>query len=231
MNNDYFGIIYKIFCTVNNKSYIGQTIRTLKERINGHIYASHKEITLNDSILKRSFKKYTPEKFSYEILEYCYSQEELDEMEFHYIKQYHSHFRDGWGYNMNYGGAGGGGHRRRFNLTEDHKRKIGDANRGEKNGMHKSNGRINNFKGKFGILAPGWGKVGEKSKCSLSYIIYTPKNEILLITGMGKFCRENDLNKGAMCHNGKKHNNIKHKGYRAYLIDLKFIFNIWENIL
>lgn len=214
-----FGIIYKATNLINQKCYIGQTITNLQKRINNHIKKSKQPLSLDDSIFKRAIKKYKPENFKWEILCECESQFELDEMEFHYIKQFNSYFKNNCGYNMTWGGGGPGLMARRgHHLSEDHKKKIGNANKGEKNGMHKSNGRINPMQGRCGELAPNWGNRGEKNQFSKKYKVITPIGEELIIIGMSNFCKENNLNKGAMCNNAKLNNGRKHKGYQCFLI-------------
>jgi len=93
-----FGIIYKVKNKVNGKIYIGQTTRTLKCRMKEHINDQRKYY------LHNALRKYGKENFQWEVLEHCDSKEELDEMEFHYIKQYNSFGKSG--YNLTYGGEG-----------------------------------------------------------------------------------------------------------------------------
>jgi len=141
-------IIYRAYNTINKKSYIGQTIYPLYKRI-----GEHKSYSKNLSyVFYKSIRKYGWDNISWEVLCECDSKEELDEMEFHYIKQYHSHISDN-GYNMTTGGSSGmyglihtdetkqkisnsktGKSIKPF--TEDHKQRISDANRGKKLGPH-----------------------------------------------------------------------------------------------
>lgn len=93
----HFGIIYKAINRINDKVYIGQTTESLKRRRNYH------ENTPTGYYFQRAIKKHGPENFDWEIIEYCNSKEELDEMEFHYIMQYDS-FNNG--YNLTLGGEG-----------------------------------------------------------------------------------------------------------------------------
>lgn len=90
-------IVYMAKNCVNNKCYIGQTKRPLEERIK-----SHKK---EGRYFHKALKKYGLENFIWEILCECEDQEELDEMEFHYIKQYHTHSSE-YGYNLTFGGEG-----------------------------------------------------------------------------------------------------------------------------
>lgn len=110
--------VYKITNNVNGKVYIGQSIN-IKERWNDHI----KSLNRRDShsiLLQRAWNKYKQENFSFEILELC-SEDELDDVEVKYIE-----FCDAInnGYNIEPGGN------KNKHLSEETKKKIGDANRG-----------------------------------------------------------------------------------------------------
>ena len=92
-------IIYKATNKINGKSYIGQTIYDLKFRIRSHISEANRDnLPFHNALLK--YKNY----FEWRILEVCNSKNEMDEMEFHYIKQYNSIFPNG--YNLTLGGEG-----------------------------------------------------------------------------------------------------------------------------
>ena len=93
-------IIYKAFNTINNKCYIGQTIQTLKRRIGGHKYAS--KAYKGNQYFHKAIRKHKLNNFTWKILCKCDNQNELDEMEHHYIKQYHSHVSE-YGYNLTWG--------------------------------------------------------------------------------------------------------------------------------
>lgn len=94
----YFGVIYKATNKINNKIYIGQTTVGLKIRKSAH------ENTHTGYYFDKAIKKYGKNNFRWGIIE-CYdSKEEMDEMEFHYIKQYDSFGKNG--YNLTYGGEG-----------------------------------------------------------------------------------------------------------------------------
>jgi group I intron endonuclease len=88
-----YGIIYKATNKINGKSYIGQTTKPLEKRKLQHLKKG--------SYFHNALKKYSFDNFTWKILENCHSKNELNEMEFHYIKQYNT-FADG--YNLTYGG-------------------------------------------------------------------------------------------------------------------------------
>lgn len=106
-------IVYLLRNTTNNKVYVGQTWRTLEERWdNGHGYKGGTHIG-------SAIRKYGEDKFYYEILTLCSTQEIADYWEDYFIQKYDSCNRDG-GYNL----RGGGSHGK---LAEETKRKISIA--------------------------------------------------------------------------------------------------------
>jgi len=136
-------IIYRAYNTANKKSYIGQTIYPLPKRI-----GEHKSYSKNlPYIFYKSIRKYGWESFIWEVICECDTKEELDEMEFHYIKQYHSHISDN-GYNMTTGGSSG---MHGLTHTEETKQKISVSKTGKKmpafTDLHKERLRLSN-KGK-----------------------------------------------------------------------------------
>jgi len=107
-----YGIIYKVVNNVNGKIYIGQTIKSLELRIKNH--------AKQGSYLYNAINKYGIDSFKYSVIETCDTKEELDEMEFHYIKQYNSLAPNG--YNLTLGGDGWCG----LNHSEKTKQQISD---------------------------------------------------------------------------------------------------------
>lgn len=90
-------IIYKAKNVINNKCYIGQTSKCLEVRKKEHLHKGY--------YFYNAIQKYGMDNFKWFVLCDCDTKKELDEMEFHYIKQYHSHISE-WGYNLTYGGEG-----------------------------------------------------------------------------------------------------------------------------
>lgn len=120
-------IIYKTINEINGKCYIGQTIKPLSERKKSHLQRANAG---TDFYFYRAIRKYGFDNFKWEIIEECSSKEEMDEMEYHYIKQYNS-FKPN-GYNLTWGGEGNHG----FKHSEESKRKIGLKSKGKNNGMY-----------------------------------------------------------------------------------------------
>lgn len=91
------GIIYKITNLINNKIYIGQTIRSLIDRINDY------KNGLGNDYLNNAFKKYGFDNFKFEIIETASSIDGLNEKEIELISKYKTTDKN-IGYNIAYGG-------------------------------------------------------------------------------------------------------------------------------
>jgi len=232
-----FGIIYRALNKITGKVYIGQTISKLQTRKVAHV---------NDGLAKRdnvifhnAIRKHGRDSFKWEIIEYCDSKEELDEMEFHYIKQYNSLLPKG--YNMTSGGGGMLGYQiteeHRKNLSESHKgyvhtaeqkRKIGESSKGRKHAddtkkilSEKKLGSKNPMYGKCGKDHPSYGITPPKhvidalvEKNSNMWLVLFPNGQEEVVKNLSDFCRKNNLNKGNLC--GTAHGRSPHhKGFRC----------------
>lgn len=93
------GYIYKITNTLNNKIYIGQTIKTVEKRFQQHKNNSNKPY-FSQIVLYKAFNKYGVENFICETIEEV-ENEQLDEREKYWIDYYDSYFE---GYNSTLGG-------------------------------------------------------------------------------------------------------------------------------
>ena len=117
--------IYKITNLVNGKIYIGQTNRPIKKRLSAHInsarhgswYAIHKAI-----------RKYGPENFEIQEIDFAESKEEMNEKEKFYVTEHKSN-DPRVGYNMTPGGDGFTG---TFFQTEETKKRISQSMTGMK---------------------------------------------------------------------------------------------------
>lgn len=102
-----YGIIYKATNLTNGKVYIGQTTKSLQERILQHkkdcIRLRNRNITFYNAI-----KKYGFDNFNWCIIDQSYSRGELDTKECYWIEFYKSyiHHKETNGYNMTLGGDG-----------------------------------------------------------------------------------------------------------------------------
>lgn len=96
------GIIYKAINKINNKIYIGQTIRTLEDRKKEHAHPKKDKIYL----FQRAIMKYGFENFEWITIDYAFSQEELNIKEICWIQIYDSS-NINKGYNLTKGGEFG----------------------------------------------------------------------------------------------------------------------------
>jgi group I intron endonuclease len=96
-NNQISGIIYLIKNEINNKIYVGQTIRSLRDRIREY------EKGFGNVYLNNAFKKYGWSNFKFEVIDTAENLEELNEKEISYIKKYNSNNKE-FGYNIESGG-------------------------------------------------------------------------------------------------------------------------------
>lgn len=108
-----YGIIYKITNTINNKIYIGQTIKEPKIRIRAHFNKpKSKDLVFNASL------KYGKEHFKWEVIASAFSKNDLNELEIFFIKYYNSLVP--YGYNIKSGGNSGG------SLSEESKKLLSE---------------------------------------------------------------------------------------------------------
>jgi group I intron endonuclease len=120
-------LIYCIKNTINNKEYIGLTIRPLEHRWKQHIYESNKKDSWEwNTPLGNAIKKYGKDSFQVFVLEECSSEIELKQKEIQLIKERKSLATE-TGYNLTLGGDG----RMGYKLSEETKRKIGEGNIGK----------------------------------------------------------------------------------------------------
>lgn len=80
--------IYKITNDINNKVYIGQSSRNVKERFTRHLNDAMSNRL--DTHFCRAIRKYGPEHFHYKIIDTAQSQEELNQKEHYWINYYNS---------------------------------------------------------------------------------------------------------------------------------------------
>lgn len=92
-------LIYIITNDVNSKVYIGQTTKTLENRIQNH---KNSLVSGVNTHLYNAMRKYGWDKFHFNVIAEVFDQESLDHLEEYYIKKYDS-IRNG--YNMASGGS------------------------------------------------------------------------------------------------------------------------------
>lgn len=124
-------IIYKIENKENGMIYIGQTVRTLRERTLEH--ARNKE-----TYIDRTMNKYGIEHFDISVIDTAETMDELNEKEIYWIKHYNSMKPNG--YNLCYGGNNTKG----FHHSEESKAKMSKIQKERGNQV----GEKNHFYGK-----------------------------------------------------------------------------------
>lgn len=218
-------IIYKATNKINSKCYVGQTVKDLSVRKKKHLYASkqYKYCFYN------AINKYGFDNFEWEVLCDCESGEEMDEMEFHYIKQYHSYKTEN-GYNMSLGGEGGDNYTYNPNKekiiqniknnwkinghpwtgrkhTEESKEKMSKSHKGLKHSE--------DTKEKFSEIRKNM--VGEKNALSKKWKIIFPDGKEKIITSLRNFCNTFEKIKldFAAMHRTANGKQKLHKGYRC----------------
>ncbi len=176
-----YGIIYKAVNKINGKCYIGQTSKKLSKRKTDHkSRANTKNFSI--SAFYPAINKYGWDNFTWEILEYCDSKEELDEMEFHYILQYDTYKN---GYNLTLGGEGDCGYKH----TVETKRIMSKL----KEGMYF--GKDNPF---YGKTHSDEFKEWQSNNKSREYIIIFPNGSKSTIKNLTKFCKKYKLDRRQM---------------------------------
>ena len=115
-------IIYRVANLINNKVYIGQTIKSLERRI-----VQHNSSAKNDSnyFFHKAIRKYGKDNFKWQVICICPDIKSLNEQEEYYILYYNS-INPQNGYNLKNGGDN-------YRLPDSIKKKIGEAQLGKKN--------------------------------------------------------------------------------------------------
>lgn len=209
--------IYKFVNLVNGKYYIGFT-RDFPARLRSH----RSRYPNLDTAFYYAIRKYGWENFTSEIIYQSLDQDHCHNvMEEHFIREYRSHVDEGHGYNQSYGGDGQRGYDARTRW------KLGSANRGKKRGpiseeTKRKIGEANSKKRrteaeKQHLRQVNLGKQqSEESriKRSKSYRVFDPTGQVFDIVNLSRFCKENELNQGAMSAiaRGEK---PAHKGWRC----------------
>jgi hypothetical protein len=91
--------IYKIYNSINNFIYIGQTTKTLVHRFSIH----RNLVEIRNGKLYEAFRMIGFENFSIELIEECQTKEEADKLEYQYIQLFDSYNN---GYNNTKDGSG-----------------------------------------------------------------------------------------------------------------------------
>lgn len=122
-NSGRYGYVYITENLVNGKKYIGQ------HRYKG--VGIDKSYLGSGLLLKNAISKYGKDNFKVDIIEYCYSFQELNDRERFWIAHYNAVSSDMF-YNILYGGYGTGSFNYGKRLSEETKRKISKSKIGHK---------------------------------------------------------------------------------------------------
>lgn len=101
--------LYKIINLLNNKLYIGQSIkpenrwRDHKEDANAYKNRTRKNLE-KILVIDRAIAKHGLENFEFEVIASCLTQKDANDTETLLVQQYNSHISNGYGYNVAYGG-------------------------------------------------------------------------------------------------------------------------------
>jgi len=209
------GIIYKATNRENGKSYIGQTIKSLNIRKNGHIRNST-VYNLNNHF-HNALRKYKPENFIWSVLESC-SREELDKREIYWIHKYNTCYK---GYNSTTGGD--------INpmFFPEIKKKLQGENHPMYGKHHTDKSKKNMSINTQGENHPMYGKHLSKktkdkirtSRCKNNlWIIKSPGNKVFRVLSLNEFCRKNNLITGCMSRVAKG----ELKQHKGYVVEKKY---------
>lgn len=144
-----FGVVYRVHCISTEKNYIGQTTKSLKERMKQHL----KDMKQRYSYFYSALRLYGEGGFFWEIIDQAETKKELNEKEIYWIKKYDSTNREK-GYNLTEGGKGGP------QTNSEVLKKMGDAFRGRSLSEEtKRKISIASKESKIGKLNPMYGKV------------------------------------------------------------------------
>lgn len=197
--------IYKITNNLNGKSYIGQTVQSLRQRKREHLYRMVNQPERKEK-LYMALRKHGIENFTWEVLESCNTVDELNERERHYINSLNTYNR---GYNMTEGGD---------SVGEETKEKLRKIFTGRViTWGHKIAETRKMNKTTCGVNHPNYGHYGENASRHSSYVITEPDGTEHNVIGLRHWIRNWDkevLKHGALvlCAQGKQ---INSKGYKC----------------
>ena len=117
--------VYKIICITNNKCYIGYTKNSIENRLKGHFRKAFSGKHNNIKFFK-AIQKYGKNNFHIEPISTFNSKEEATSFEKLMIIKFNSYKK---GYNSTLGGDGGATNIG-VPLSDEHKKKISEANKG-----------------------------------------------------------------------------------------------------
>jgi group I intron endonuclease len=147
-----YGIIYKIVNKLNGKIYIGQTVKSVDQRLREH--------TKGNSYLSNSLKKHDTQSFEISVIDSAENKKFLNEKEKHWIRLYNCKVPNG--YNLTDGGEGADFGENNVAKRPEVRKKLRDNNCMKRSEvLLKFKGENNSFFGKHHTKES---KIGEKTK-------------------------------------------------------------------
>lgn len=192
-------LVYKLTNTINGKSYIGITSRSVSARWNEHCERARQGV--RNSRIYAAIRKYGHRSFKREALAYATSEDEVRKLETHYIHKFDTYEN---GYNSNLGGNG------HLKFPEHICRKISEAQKGK---IISVETRAKMSRAKLGDsrCAKHFGahtKKGAGNPRARRYLFRFPDGSEQIVIGLRAFCRKRRLH---LAHiNMRGHS----KGYR-----------------
>lgn len=176
------GLIYQALNKLNGKSYIGQTIKTLRYRKSAH----KSNTNSRDCYFYNAIKKYGWDNFQWSVLEDNIEPKDLNEKEIYWIQKLDT-FKTG------YNSTNGGEQPTQVSEETVRKRKLSRAGyRPSKETIEKirtsNKGKKRSNKTKKRIIAAK----------ACYWKITDPTGKTFVIRNLAKFCRENNLHQGHM---------------------------------
>ena len=190
--------IYKATNKKNGHSYIGFDCNW-PYRKSAHKCAVKRGSNL---VFHNAIRTYGWESFEWEIIEQSQNYDcLLNEREEHWIRQHNSHYIDGNGYNMTYGGEATFG----WVPSEETKKRISESKKGKPSW---NKGKPSPWTSKRNKQEAGKPRPGLQK----TYEFISPNGEKYISKGLVEFCKKHNLNKGNMCSVAKGKLN-RYKGW------------------
>lgn len=208
------GVIYLITNTVNGKRYVGQTVRTLRERWQRHCWPSNSA----RMPVAAAIAKYGKERFTVEIIAKASSQEELNRLEIQYVQTLNT--LSPAGYNLR-AGEGRGKTSPEFGAkisraltgrkaSEETRRRLSESHKGKKM-PEATRKRLRQFyRGRTVSLL---GPAASRLKSVKTYFLVDPEGREVTVVNMREHCLSNNLMPSKMSLVANKKRN-HHKGWK-----------------
>lgn len=134
-------LLYLLENKINNKKYVGQTMRSLDVRIKQHLKDAESG---SNYLIHRAIRKYGIDNFNISVIKQDIEDKDIDDLEKFYIDEFNTYYENGFGYNQTLGGRGTKG----YIFTEEIRSKIGRANTPDRYTLERSNKISLSLKGK-----------------------------------------------------------------------------------